>query len=142
MPEQNFTIFVSHAALDYEIAVSMKEFITNAFPEVRVFVSSDPEDLMPGDEWVQKILNALKSAKVVLTVCTARGLGRKWVWFEAGRTWFTDVPLIPCCIGDIRKGNLPAPFAGLMALHIDESRDVAALFGWLSSRVMVAAKSS
>ena len=49
MPEQSFTIFISHAALDYEIAVSMKEFIASAFPAERVFVSSHPEDLMPGD---------------------------------------------------------------------------------------------
>jgi hypothetical protein len=134
MPEQNFTIFVSHAVVDSEIAASMKEFITNALPDQRVFVSSDTNDLMPGDEWVEKILSALKSAKVVLALCTERGLGRKWVWFEAGRTWFADVPLIPCCVGNIRKGSLPSPFANRQALNIDEPRDAAALFDLLQKQ--------
>jgi TIR domain len=134
MAEQDFTIFVSHASLDQEIAAAIMKFITDASPEQRVFVSSDPETLMPGDEWVEKVLSALQSAKVVLAICTERGLGRKWVWFEAGRTWFAYVPLIPCCIGNMRKANLPAPFANRQSLNIDEPRDVAALFRLLQKQ--------
>jgi hypothetical protein len=131
MQDQTYSIFVSHAAVDEEIAYSIKQYIEQIFPEQRVFVSSDPEDLKPGDEWVIKILKALETAKCVLALTTERGLGRKWVWFELGRTWFSEVKLIPCCIGKIRKGNLPAPFSGRMAINIDEPRDAAALFASL-----------
>jgi hypothetical protein len=50
MEEQDYSIFISHAAVDEEIAGSIKEFIGKAFPRERVFVSSDPEDLKLGDE--------------------------------------------------------------------------------------------
>ncbi len=128
MEEQDYSIFISHAAVDEEIAGSVKEFIGKAFPRERVFVSSDPEDLKLGYEWVDKILEALKSTKFVLVLTTKRGLNRKWVWFEAGRTWFSGVPLLPCCVGEVRKGNLPAPFSQRMAANIDDSRDVKVLF--------------
>lgn len=126
--DQSCSIFVSHAAVDEEIACSVKQCIEHVLPEQRVFVSSDPEDLKPGDEWVVKILTALESAKCVLALVTERGLKRKWVWFETGRTWFSQVKLIPCCLGRIRKDNLPAPFSGLMAINVDELRGAQALF--------------
>jgi hypothetical protein len=37
MEEQDYSIFVSHAAVDEEIAGSIKEFIGKAFPRERVF---------------------------------------------------------------------------------------------------------
>lgn len=134
MQDQTYSIFISHAAADEEIAGSIKQYIEQVFPEQRVFVSSDPEDLKPGDGWVVKVLKALESAKCVLALTTERGLGRKWVWFELGRTWFSEVKLIPCCIGKIRKSNLPAPFSGRMAINIDEPRDAAALFASLQEQ--------
>ncbi len=140
MQDQTYSIFVSHAAVDEEIARSLKQYLEQVFPEQRVFVSTDPEDLKPGDEWVVNVLNALESAKCVLALTTERGLGRKWVWFESGRSWFSQVKLVPCCIGKIRKCNLPAPFSGRMAVNIDEPRDAAALFALLQGEFGAAAK--
>jgi hypothetical protein len=60
-------LFISHAAMDKEIAHHLKEEIQRAYPLVDVFVSSDPEDLPVGDPWVEKILAALDRAKLVGT---------------------------------------------------------------------------
>jgi hypothetical protein len=128
MPDDTCSIFISHASVDDEIARSLKQYLGKAFPGHNIFVSSDPEDLRPGDEWVPKILAALETAKVVLVLATDRGLDRKWVWFEAGRTWFSGITMLPCCIGKTRKGNLIAPFSGRMGLNIDEMSDVKVLF--------------
>jgi hypothetical protein len=112
---ESLPIFLSHAAIDHEIALSLKRHLQTALPGADIFVSSDPEDLPLGDPWVQTILSALDTAKLVLALTTERGLSRKWVWFESGRTWFSDVPCIPCCLGKVRKDALPAPFSSLMA---------------------------
>jgi hypothetical protein len=117
---ERFHIFVSHAAIDHEIAQSLKDHLQTALPGADIFVSSDPEDLPLGDPWVQTILDALATAKLVLALTTERGLGRKWVWFESGRTWFSGVPCIPCCLGKVRKDALPAPFSSLQAMNLDE----------------------
>jgi len=140
MQDQNYSIFISHAAVDEEIAISLKQFLDQVFPDQKVFVSSDPGDLKPGDEWVGKILDALETAKCVLALTTERGLSRKWVWFEMGRTWFSQVRLIPCCLGTVRKGNLPAPFSDRIAINIDEECDVAVLFESLREQFHASAK--
>lgn len=126
-------VFISHAAVDEELAAALKRHLQRCFPGLGVFVSSDPEDLQPGDRWIEKILEALKEARCVLAITTTRGLSRKWVWFESGRTWFIDVPLIPCCVGTIRKSELPAPFSSLQALELDVANDVTALEKRLAS---------
>jgi hypothetical protein len=120
-------IFLSHASVDTEIARSLKRHLETVLPGAEVFVSSDPEDLKLGDPWVSKILLALERAKLVLTLTTQRGLNRKWVWFEAGRTWFSPVPCVPCCLGEIRKSSLPAPFESLQAMNLDEVADLKCL---------------
>jgi TIR domain len=126
-------VFISHAAIDEELAAALKSHLQYCFSGLEVFVSSDPEDLQPGDLWIEKILEALKTARCVLAITTTRGLSRKWVWFESGRTWFNAAPLIPCCVGIIRKSQLPPPFSLLQALELDIANDVTALEKRLAS---------
>jgi TIR domain len=128
MDEKTCSVFVSHAASDEEIARYLKDCLEKAFPNHGVFVSSDPEDLKLGDEWVSKILRALEGAQVVLVLATERGLSRRWVWFESGRTWFSGVPMFPCCLGRLRKSGLVPPFSLRIGANIDEPRDVKMLF--------------
>lgn len=126
-------VFISHAAVDEELAAALKNHLQRCFPGLGIFVSSDPQDLQPGDRWIEKILEALEEAKCVLAITTARGLSREWVWFESGRAWFTDVPLIPCCAGTIRKSGLRAPFSLLQAVELDMVNDVTAFEKRLAS---------
>jgi hypothetical protein len=135
-------IFVSHAAVDQEIALSIKDKIKQLFPVVDVFVSSDPEDLPLGDPWVEHILGALKRTNLILTLATERGLSRKWVWFESGRTWSSEVQCIPCCLGKIRKTTLPPPFQSLQGINLDEAEDFQKLILHCSKKFNIHAPSS
>jgi hypothetical protein len=127
-------VFLSHAAADQEIAKHLKHVIENSFAQIKVFVSSDPEDLPPGDPWVQTVLANLNSAKMLLILATERGLNRKWVWFETGAGWSCGLHFIPCCIGRPRKGQLPHPFSGYQALNIDEEGDLESLVNELEKQ--------
>lgn len=71
-------IFLSHAAKDQQIAIYLKRIIEEAIPSSNVFVSSDTEDLRPGDEWVKTIRTNLLEAKVLLLLASERGLVRPW----------------------------------------------------------------
>jgi hypothetical protein len=128
MSEGTKVIFISHAAVDNEIALELKRNISAAFSNVEIFVSSDPESLAPGDPWVQKILAALERASLIIAIVSERGLSRKWVWFESGRAWFSGIKLLPCCLGKVRKGKLEAPFSLIQGLNIDISGDLQVLF--------------
>lgn len=127
-------VFVSHAAIDHELAAHLKSVVGKSFASVDVFVSSDPEDLPPGSLWIDTILDNLRRAEMLLAITTVRGLSRKWVWFEAGTSWKQGPPTIPCCVGATRKSDLPAPFSARQALNIDEERDLRALFGELEKK--------
>ncbi len=132
MSQGTKVIFISHAAVDSEIAISLKESISGVFSNVEIFVSSDPESLTAGDPWVQKILDALESASLIIAIVTERGLSRKWVWFESGRAWFSGIKLFPCCLGKVRKSKLEPPFSLIQALNIDMPGDLRILFDQLS----------
>ncbi len=126
-------LFISHAALDADLAKTIKAALEECFPGIDVFVSSDPEDLAPGDPWVEKILDHLHRAKLIVVVATSRGLSRRWVWFEVGAGWRSKLRLIPCCVGELRKDNLPAPFSIYQALNIDTPSDLQSLFNQLEN---------
>jgi hypothetical protein len=122
-PQPNLA-FLSHAAMDEEMAQELKDVIESSFAGVDVFVSSDPEDLPPGNLWAETIRERLASAQMLLVLATARGLTRKWVWFETGAGWGRSLQIIPCCVGKVRKGELPPPFSWYQALNVDDESDL------------------
>jgi hypothetical protein len=125
-------LFLSHAASDHEVALKLKNTLEASFSGLDVFVSSDPEDLPLGDPWVNTVLSNLRAAFVVWVLATERGLSRKWVWFEAGAGWDRHDAFIPCCLGKIRKGTLPAPYSQYQGVNIDEITDLKAVFTGLT----------
>jgi DNA-binding MarR family transcriptional regulator len=129
---QTQVLFISHAAVDKHIAAQLRQEFENAFPNIRVFVSSAPDALKPGDPWVQKILDALQVARAAIILTTDRGLTRYWVWYEAGAAWAKGIDTIFCCLGHQQKGNLPAPFSLSQAINLDDPADLEALFTKMS----------
>jgi len=121
-------LFISHAAIDSELAAYLKKVVEQSFLGIDVFVSSDPEDLPIGDPWVEQILKALESAKLILILATDRSLNRKWVWFEAGAGWHRTRQIFTGCVGKARKNNLPPPFGQYTARNLDEESDCRELF--------------
>jgi hypothetical protein len=120
-------VFLSHAAKDQDIAICLKKIIEQAIPGSDVFVSSDTEDLRPGDEWVKRIRENLREAKMLLLLASERGLARPWVWYETGSAWSREIRMIPCCLGKVRKNQLSAPFSSYQALNADETGDFRSL---------------
>lgn len=116
--------FLSHAARDQKIAIYLKEVLEQEIPGCDVFVSSDTEDLRPGDDWVETVRKNLRDARILLLLATERGLTRPWVWYETGAAWSSRIRMIPCCMGNVRKNELPAPFSSHQAVNIDEASDL------------------
>ncbi len=130
-------VFLSHAAKDQEIAITLKRVIENAIPGSDVFVSSDTEDLHPGDEWVRKILEKLREARMLLILATDRSLSRPWVWYETGAGWRSELRMIPCCLGRVRKSQLPGPFSSYQGLNVNEEKDLLSLLVEVSAELQL-----
>jgi hypothetical protein len=131
-------VFLSHAATDQEIAIYLKSVIEKVIPNSDVFVSSDTDDLHPGDEWVKKIRENLRAAQVLLLLASERGLSRPWVWYETGAAWSREIPIIPCCLGKVRKNQLAAPFSSYQALNVDEAGDLSDLITEIGRKLTLA----
>lgn len=140
LDETSNLLFLSHAAIDEEIAKYLKQTIESSFHGLGVFVSTDPEDLSPGDPWVETILENLARARVLIVLTTERGLNRRWVWYETGAGWRSHLRIIPCCLGKVRKGRLPAPFSSYQAVNIDEEEDFHGLLDIVGKEFSVSAK--
>lgn len=129
--------FLSHAAIDAEIASFLKSELEARVPGLSIFRSSDPTDLPPGVRWPAEIQKALREAPSFLLLATSRSLVRPWVWFESGTVWFRNIPIMPLCLGEARKNDLPTPLSELQALNIDEPSDLRVLLENLGKAINV-----
>jgi hypothetical protein len=135
MTEAQPVLFVSHAAVDMELALLLKRAVSRCFPALAIFDASDAESLKPTEDWVHSVLANLRATNLVLVIATERSMKRQWVWFEAGASWDRTSRLVTCGIGKTHKGNLPLPFAIYMAFGLTEPRDLELLFDLIEQRL-------
>ena len=113
-------VFVSHITSEALLASILKKWIKTAFVEqVEVFVSSD-DSITPGEDWLDRIRDSLKSAKVMLVICSADSVSRPWVNFETGAGFIKEIPIIPVCHSGMTRGTLPVPLSSFQALDAGE----------------------
>lgn len=113
-------VFISHITEEAPIALALKDFIAESFlGKISVFVSSDPKDLLIGENWLEKIPEAMKKSKVFLICCSPLSLTRPWINFEAGCGWMTGEKVIPICYLGQLKNQLPFPLIARQALEIE-----------------------
>ena len=93
------------------------------FPPTQVFISSDQRQIRAGDNWLQKIVEGLREAKVVILLLSEMSIARPWVNFEAGAAWLSDKHVIPVCFKGLSKGNLPKPYSDLQSLNLNDEID-------------------
>lgn len=117
-------IFISHIALEADLALVLKEWIERAFPKgkVHAFVSSSPDDIKAGEDWLKVTKNAPKSARVLVILCSKISIYSPWIFFEAGYGWSHELPVMPICHGDQEPGRLPLPLGLFQALQISNTR--------------------
>jgi hypothetical protein len=112
-------VFISFIHEEAEYAEAVQAFITQILgPEARPFLSSDQMQVYAGEKWLEKIMEELKSARVVLLMLSSKSVGRPWVNFEAGAAWTRDIITIPVCFKDLRKEALPKPYSSLQAVDL------------------------
>ncbi len=126
-------VFLSHIAEESSRAKDLKELLEQAFDyRVRVFVSSTAEDLKPGDRWLEAMLRQLKTADVILVLCSRASSRRAWVNFESGSGWRADIPVIPVCHKGLDLHRLPPPLSMFQALALTQSDAIVVLLRRLS----------
>ena len=84
---------------------------------LEIFQSSDGESIPFGTNWIHKVEEGLKEAKVMFVFITEQSISSGWIYFEAGYAYSKDVHVIPVGIG-VSVGDLKAPLNLLQGFNI------------------------
>lgn len=124
-------IFLSHAHEDAAQARAIKNWLEkNLINVAEVFVSSDDSSNPPGADWSRNVRTHLERADLALCLLSPNSLESRWVHYEAGaacmrkRPGGGNIPVIPICLGGVRKEDLPVPLniRNAITLPDDEAR--------------------
>ena len=117
-------VFISFIHEEELVAPGVAEFLSNVLGEaVKPFMSSDTSAIYAGERWMDRIVEELKGAKVVVAILSPVSVQRPWVNFEAGAAWITDKIIIPVCFKGLIKDGLPKPYSSLQAVNLDNLDD-------------------
>lgn len=122
-------VFVSHIAEEAEMANALKDLIEENFlGMVKVFVSSSPDSIEPGDKWLEKVEKALDSCSIMILLSSVESVKYPWINFEAGAGWIRKIPVIPLCHSGMEPEELPIPLKLLQGIKISEESSLQAVF--------------
>lgn len=112
-------VFISFVHEDDFIASQLASVLAREL-ELRneVFLFSDQGQVVAGNIWLDQLKEALENCEVLVLLLSGRSLKRAWVHFEAGAVWLSGRPVIPVCIGNLKKNDLPQPYAGMQAVQL------------------------
>jgi hypothetical protein len=117
-------IFISFIHEEVDYAQAVQNFISRILgAEVTPFLSFDKFQIYAGEKWIERIMDELKGAKVVVLMLSKESVKRPWVNFEAGAAWTRDIDIIPVCILGLSKDDLPKPYSSLQAISLGSNGD-------------------
>jgi hypothetical protein len=121
-------IFLSHAALDGELAERVRAKLTELRPDIGVFVASRPGDIPAEEDWLRVIQRALRVADAYCVLLTPNSIERPWVWFETGAAWMSDKPLVLARAAGLASREVPPPLSTRQTYSLDEPEDAREIF--------------
>src|ERR1700683_3087420 len=116
-------VFISFIHEEHGYAEAVQSFITQMVTEVVPFLSSDKFQVYAGEKWLDRIMEELEGAEVVILMLSEKSVSRPWVNFEAGAAWTRQIVTIPVCYGKLSKENLPKPYSSLQAIDLNDLED-------------------
>ena len=113
------SVFMSFIHEEENVAKHVHDFLREIFNgQIDTFRSSDRSAIYAGEEWMDRIFEELKSAKVLISLLSPVSVNRPWINFEAGAAWMKDTKVIPVCFGGLTIENLPKPYSSLQAVEL------------------------
>jgi len=121
-------LFISHIAEERAVAQLLKDFLRATFGiDLKIFVSSDYESIQSGEQWFNSIVDALRSAQMILVLLSEVSVERRWINFEAGVGVGAHAQVVPVVYRGLAKENIGLPLSVLHARSLSDPEDVRAL---------------
>lgn len=116
-PGGKVEVFISFVHEERRVAETVQNFIEEVL-RVKTFVSCDRWSIFAGEQWLERVKNALESAKVVVLMLSGDSMVRPWVNFEAGAAWLRGSALVPVCFKDLKPDDLPKPYSSFQGIDL------------------------
>jgi len=119
---QKVNIFISHISDEQSEASKAKDYLEQVFAgQVDVFLASSWASIAPGEDWFERITEALQKADLMIVFCSSDSITRPWIQFETGAGWFAKkkARIIPICHKGMTPRALPEPIRWLQAVDIN-----------------------
>lgn len=126
-------VFISHISEEKKIASIFKEAIEKYFlGYIDVFLSSDEQSILVGDNWLNKITEGLRGSSIILLFCSEKSVKMPWINFECGAGWGRDIPIVPICHSGLKPVSLPLPINILQGIESSNNQGLERIFSLLS----------
>ena len=129
-------VFVSHAAIDSEIATAFKNDAETSFLGLcRLFVSSNLDSIAGGAEWIREIKVNLEQATILVGLLSPVAVQRPWIYVEFGAGWIRSIPTVAVCHSGLAREQLPVPLSHFQALNLLDEFHLRHLYEQISSAI-------
>lgn len=125
---QGSMIFLSHAAVDVQLAEYVETSFRKASSAIDVFRTSRVGQIPSGFEWFSHIGQQLRAATRYVVLLTPASQGRPWVSFETGAAWMTGRKLVPVLGAGLTSSDVIEPLRNLQLLSLESSEQAAQIF--------------
>ena len=103
-------VFLSHSALDREVARSLKEVLaTHTKGEIEWWLSSDGQSIRGGKNWRAEVEKALRECRLLFILFTPTSQRSAWVQFEAGFADALGKDIVPIALPGFDVDAIPGP---------------------------------
>ncbi len=115
-----YNVFISHIHENEAVAKRLKEYLIRTFSDdISVFVSGDPENIPPGQDWFATIIDGIRRCDCMIILCSVDSVEKRWIHFEAGAAVALDKKIVPLCFAGLSAGALPSPLNYIRRQAID-----------------------
>lgn len=113
-------VFLSHAAVDVELAEHIESAVRAGLPGFDVFRTTRSGQIPSGHPWFEHIERHLRGASKYLILLTEASQARPWVNFEVGAARISGKPMVPVLGAGLRHENVIEPLRNLQILSIED----------------------
>src|SRR2546426_8044467 len=112
MNQKSFDVFISHFTEEEALAEELQYFLGMAFGASDfIFRSSDDGSISTGADQYEEIVNALRTAKVVIALVSEYSWCRPWLNFESGFAKGKDATVFTVLIRAANRSNIGTPIS-------------------------------
>ena len=111
-------VFLSHSSKNKRELIALKKLLDDrCVGAIEFFLSSDGESIPLGTSWHDRIVKALKHAKLMFVFVSPESIDSGWVYFESGFAFSREIRVIPVCLPGIELNRLPPPLNLLLQAY-------------------------